>query len=133
MAKNSKKSKQEVAPAIDPAASTVEAQNGVSPAVSREGGAAKGAAAKTAKSGANAKPKTRRSSSPALKGATGSRPRKEDSRKVPRPSEAISDDKIRLRAYFISEWRMQNGIAGGSADDWLEARRQLQEEANQRA
>ena len=42
-----------------------------------------------------------------------------------------SDEEIRLRAYFISEWRMQNGIAGGSADDWLEARRQLKQEASQ--
>jgi hypothetical protein len=127
MAKTSKKSKQEVVPAIDPAASTVEAQHGVSPAISRKDGPAKVAAAKTAKSGANAKPKTRRSS-PALKESTASKSRKESV-----PSEAISDDDIRLRAYFISEWRMEHGIAGGSADDWLEARRQLQEEAAQRA
>jgi hypothetical protein len=41
----------------------------------------------------------------------------------------ISDEDIRLRAYFISLQRHQNGVPGDSAHDWLEARRQLQEEA----
>ena len=44
----------------------------------------------------------------------------------------ISDEEIRIRAYFISEWRRQNGVPGDSAHDWLEARRQLQEEAGKR-
>jgi len=41
----------------------------------------------------------------------------------------ISDEDIRIRAYFISEQRKQRGAPGDSAHDWLEARRQLQEEA----
>ncbi|MFL6584711.1 MAG: DUF2934 domain-containing protein [Chthoniobacterales bacterium] len=39
-----------------------------------------------------------------------------------------TDDDIRIRAYFIAERRVQMGIAGTHTDDWLEARRQLEEE-----
>jgi len=49
------------------------------------------------------------------------------------PSELFTDDDIRIRAYFISEHRTRKGIPGSSADDWLEARRQLQAEADRRA
>jgi hypothetical protein len=38
-----------------------------------------------------------------------------------------------MRAYFISERRMRAGLEGDSAHDWLEARRQLQDEAKRRA
>lgn len=41
------------------------------------------------------------------------------------------DSEIQLRAYFIAERRLQQGLAGDSAHDWLEARRQLIEEAAQ--
>jgi len=40
-----------------------------------------------------------------------------------------SDEEIRLRAYFIAERRIQLSLAGDSAHDWIEARRQLIEEA----
>jgi hypothetical protein len=46
---------------------------------------------------------------------------------------AISDEDIRIRAYFISEQRRQRGVAGDSAHDWLESRRQLQKEAGKSA
>ena len=42
-----------------------------------------------------------------------------------------SDDDIRLRAYFIAERRMQLSLPGDSDHDWIEARRQLLEEAGQ--
>ena len=42
---------------------------------------------------------------------------------------APSYDDISLRAYFISENRMQLGLPGDSAQDWIEAERQLVEEA----
>jgi hypothetical protein len=42
----------------------------------------------------------------------------------------ISDEDIRLRAYFIAERRMQTGMPGDSTNDWWEAHRQLQEEAS---
>ena len=44
----------------------------------------------------------------------------------------ITDEAIRIRAYLISQGRMQNGVPGDSAHDWLEARRQLQEESDKR-
>jgi hypothetical protein len=40
-----------------------------------------------------------------------------------------SDDDIRLRAYFIAERRIQFSLPGDSDHDWIEARRQLIEEA----
>ena len=68
------------------------------------------------------------------KSALGEKRKKAASRKKSVPSEVtVSDEDIRLRAYLISEWRTQNGIAGDSARDWLEARRQLQEETSPRA
>jgi hypothetical protein len=45
---------------------------------------------------------------------------------VPEPS----DEEIRLRAYFIAERRSQFSLPGSSDDDWIEARRQLLEEAS---
>jgi hypothetical protein len=45
----------------------------------------------------------------------------------------ISDDDIRLRAYFISEKRRQSGLPGDSSHDWLEAHRQLLEETGKSA
>lgn len=40
-----------------------------------------------------------------------------------------SDEEIRTRAYFIAERRIQLSLQGDSAHDWIEARRQLIEEA----
>jgi hypothetical protein len=40
-----------------------------------------------------------------------------------------SDDEIRLRAYFLAERRMKLSLPGDSDHDWIEARRQLLEEA----
>jgi hypothetical protein len=44
-----------------------------------------------------------------------------------------SDEEIRIRAYFIAERRIQLSLQGDSDHDWIEARRQLVEEANRRA
>jgi hypothetical protein len=44
-----------------------------------------------------------------------------------------SDDEIRVRAYFISERRIQLSLQGDSDRDWIEARRQLVEEAKRAA
>ena len=41
-----------------------------------------------------------------------------------------TDDEIRLRAYFLAERRHQLSLPGDSAHDWIEARRQLIEEAS---
>jgi hypothetical protein len=40
-----------------------------------------------------------------------------------------TDDEIRIRAYFLAERRIQLSLPGDSAHDWIEARRQLIEEA----
>jgi hypothetical protein len=51
---------------------------------------------------------------------------------APPPSVAFepSDDEIRIRAYFIAERRIRLSLDGDSDQDWLEAKRQLVEEAN---
>ncbi|HMG04462.1 MAG TPA: hypothetical protein VK581_03315, partial [Chthoniobacterales bacterium] len=40
-----------------------------------------------------------------------------------------SDDEIRIRAYFLAERRLELSLPGDSAHDWIEAKRQLIEEA----
>jgi hypothetical protein len=44
-----------------------------------------------------------------------------------------SDEEIRIRAYFIGERRAQLSLQGDSAHDWIEAKRQLLEEAKRTA
>jgi hypothetical protein len=44
-----------------------------------------------------------------------------------------TDDEIRLRAYFIAERRHKLSLPGDSNHDWIEARRQLIEEAQRAA
>jgi hypothetical protein len=41
-----------------------------------------------------------------------------------------TDDEIRIRAYFLAERRHQLALPGDSSHDWIEARRQLIEEAS---
>ena len=66
-----------------------------------------------------AKPAAKRASSPRKKPTT---------RKTPATKEGksrVSDEAIRIRAYFISEQRERVGIPGDANSDWIEARRQL--------
>jgi hypothetical protein len=51
------------------------------------------------------------------------------SKSAPEPS----DDEIRIRAYFLAERRHRLSLPGDSAHDWIEARRQLIEEAKRQA
>ena len=119
MAKSSKKTKE--TGAVDPA---LNHQNGDGPTA--RPAAVKGALPKPTKSKAAPKPRA-------------TKPRKERvARKAraasgPRADGGISDDQIRIRAYFIAEDRLRAGRPGTSADDWLEARRQLEEEARRGA
>ena len=48
------------------------------------------------------------------------------------PAAHPSDEEIRMRAYFIAERRMNLALPGDPATDWLEAQRQLLEEAEAR-
>jgi len=44
----------------------------------------------------------------------------------------LSDEQVRLRAYFISERRRRFALPGDAESDWLEAKRQLLSEADRR-
>jgi hypothetical protein len=72
--------------------------------------------AKKKKTAAARKPSTRKPTTSAPKPAAS------------RPVEP-TDDEIRIRAYFLAERRHQLSLPGDSAHDWIEARRQLIEEA----
>jgi hypothetical protein len=67
--------------------------------------------------GNTAKPVAKKAASPRKKATTRKTPKKEKSR--------VSDEAIRIRAYFISEQRERVGIPGDANSDWIEARRQL--------
>ena len=73
--------------------------------------------AKTKKTAAVKKPSTRKPKTLGAKPAAS------------RPVEP-TDDEIRIRAYFLAERRQQLALPGDSAHDWIEARRQLIEEAS---
>jgi hypothetical protein len=64
-----------------------------------------------------ARPAARKAISPRKKATTRKTPKKEKSR--------VSDEAIRIRAYFIAEQRERIGIPGDANSDWIEARRQL--------
>ena len=107
----------------------MESSNGVGTAGSAEPADAKKAPAKStqrAKSVGRNRSATRKASAG----------RKTRVKAVEQPTAAgdvgITDEAIRIRAYLISQWRMQNGVPGDSAHDWLEAQRQLQEESDRR-
>jgi hypothetical protein len=128
MAKSSKKSKVSPAPEMTPIVSRSESRNGNGPSHSGlvEPKTRAGEAGKTI---ARAK-------------ATGSKQRKTAAQRKGRANQSarrsekpvsVSDDEIRLRAYFIAERRMREGLPGDSGHDWLEARRQLVAEAEGRA
>ena len=73
----------------------------------------------TTLNGNAAKPTAKKATSPRKKATTRKTPaaKKEKSR--------VSDEKIRIRAYFISEQRERLAIPGDANSDWIEARRQL--------
>lgn len=122
MAKSSKKSSEATPIPPSPAAADKDAQAVESPRVSAKPAAPKPTAP------------TARKRTAARKTAAAPKLRKSPVAKKPLPAEvAISDDEIRLRAYFLAEQRLREGIAGDSSHDWHEARRQLLAEAAGRA
>jgi len=84
------------------------------------------AAPKPKKTPAKRKPAAKTSLAAAPKAAKTPAPRKPPAAKA---AAVISDADIALRAYFIAERRQNLGWEGGPEGDWLEARRQLEEEA----
>ncbi len=130
MAKSSKKSKEATAQEGTSTAPDMESSNGFVTAESAKPADAKKA---PAKSTGRAKSVGRNRSATPRKASAG---RKTGAKTAQQPTAAgdvaITDEAIRIRAYLISQWRMQNGVPGDSAHDWLEARRQLQEESDKR-
>ena len=53
----------------------------------------------------------------------------ESKQKKQKKSAVINHDEICQRAYFISKHRQREGIPGDATSDWIEAERQLFEEA----
>jgi hypothetical protein len=123
MAKSSKKSKEATAPDLTPASAP-----GMDKPVAGQASSARPAGAKEQPKAAG-----KRARGAAGKTAGARKPRTATRKTRSAKPVVISDEDIRIRAYFISEQRRQRGIAGGSARDWLEARRQLQEEAGKNA
>src|SRR5438132_14293446 len=82
-------------------------------------------------------PKTKAASKPKKKRAAPKKkpsPRapSDDSANAPAAAQIVepSDEEIRLRAYFIAERRIRLSLPGDSDHDWIDARRQLIEEAS---
>jgi hypothetical protein len=125
MVKSSKKSKVAPAPEMTPIVPQSETRNGNGPSQA-------GLIEPKAKAGKAGKATVRAK-------APGSKPRKtaiqrkgratQSVRPLEKPGVSVSDDEIRLRAYFIAERRVREGLPGDSSHDWLEARRQLVAEA----
>jgi Protein of unknown function (DUF2934) len=99
-------------PAIDAA---TQASNGKANAAAPKKKARVAAApAKKKKSETQKKPAVKQATAPASK-----------------PGIEPTDEQIRLRAYFLAELRHKLSLPGDSNHDWIEARRQLIEEAQQ--
>jgi hypothetical protein len=124
MAKSSKKSKEATALEGKSSAPGMESSNGLGTAKHAEPAVAKTAAAKSSGKHRSVTPR---------KTSAGRKTRAKAAQQSTAVGDAaVTEEEIRIRAYLISEWRMQNGVAGDSAHDWLEARRQLQEESGKR-
>ncbi len=132
MAKNLKRKKEGAAPEGNPGVPAMESNSGNGSGKSLKSAAGKKAAAKN--TSAAAKPALKsRSTAPRKSAATGKRKAPPGSISPVASEHTFSDEDIRIRAYFIAERRMKDGAPGDSAHDWIEARRQLQEEAAERA
>jgi hypothetical protein len=83
-------------------------------------------------------PATRRTSTTRKpSGSAGKKSPIAQTEKVSMPAEAgnmagLSDDAVRLRAYFISERRRRFALPGNAESDWVEAKRQLLSETGPR-
>jgi hypothetical protein len=134
MAKSSKKSKESPITDPGPVAPVTEAQNGNGTAKPAKEISAKNATRKSGKSTEEIKPAARTRARTPRKAAATRKSRAGISRGAAGRSElVVSEDEIRVRAYFIAEQRLREGRPGSSDHDWLEARRQLLDEVAQRA
>jgi len=130
MAKSSKRGNEEVAAEMVSVAPSLAPTQMDGPSKPMKQPKVMGTSGKSAKASTESKSAEKPRRTGARKASTG---RKSGSaRKSAKKAAAISDDQIRIRAYFISEQRVREGIVGNSTDDWLEARRQLQAEVEER-
>ena len=83
--------------------------------------------------GAAPKPKSKKKATPKQKTVRAIKPTAPKKAPSSTPIYEPSDEEIRIRAYFIAERRIELSLQGDSAHDWIEARRQLVEEANRAA
>lgn len=85
------------------------------------------------KPAAPAKPATKPA---AKKKPTATKAKPKAAAKTPKPvkpaSPAYTSDDVALRAYFIAEKRRAEGLPGDEHGDWIEAERQLSEEAKKK-
>lgn len=75
---------------------------------------------------------TRRTKTPANRKKSVARARKTKSGATAPGSVELTDEEIRLRAYFIAERRHRFDLPGDADSDWLEAKRQLLSELTQK-
>jgi Protein of unknown function (DUF2934) len=73
--------------------------------------------------------KSRAAASPAKKKKTAAPKKSPAKQSTAKQPVEPTDDQIRLRAYFLAERRHKLSLPGDSNHDWIEARRQLIEEA----
>jgi len=89
-------------------------------------------AATSAGNGKTSAPETKRKSRVPKAATTkkkASAPKKPSAKARAKTPVEPTDDQIRLRAYFLAERRHKLSLPGDSNHDWIEARRQLIEEA----
>lgn len=85
----------------------------------------------TGKNPARIKSTTVRKAKPAARKKAGAKTKAVKSTK-PIPAIEVSDEEVRIRAYFVAERRLSLGLPGDSNTDWLEAKRQLLSEIGPR-
>ena len=61
----------------------------------------------------------------------GRKPASPKARSINKEKSPVSDEAIRMRAYFISEERKRQALPGDANSDWVEARRQLLSEVKE--
>jgi hypothetical protein len=107
----------------------IEQQKSADPASPGSNGSATDsvATAKTKAKTTSSSPKKKKAA-PKKKAAT-SKPAASKKADSPAKVSGPSDEEIRIRAYFLAERRLQLSLPGDSAHDWIEAKRQLLEEA----
>ena len=110
--------------------SKIEQQKSANPASAGSNGSATDSVvtAKTKAKTTSSSPKKKKAA-PKKKPVPSAKPTASKKPDSPAKVSGPSDDEIRIRAYFLAERRLELSLPGDSAHDWIEAKRQLIEEA----